>query len=121
MEKSDRIQAIKNGVKATFSKYEWELIAKNRNGWEELGELKEVKRIPVEEVVVEESTEVIKEKITEKVEEKVVIEKITPEKAIIKKELTVEEMKIALKGKSIKFHHRTGDVKIKALYDENTK
>lgn len=86
MANNERVQAIRDGIKATFSQYEWDLIAKARNGWEELGELKEVNKIPVEEVKVE-----------TKVEEKV--ETLTPKTLIEKKELTVDDMKAALKSR----------------------
>lgn len=105
------IKAInKSGVVGEFSDIAWKLLGENKGGWIEWDG--QPKPITVPQQIIEFQAK--------KKEVAVVAENITVFEPTEKTDDT-EAMKSFLTEKGIKFHHKIGYAKLKALYDDNSK
>ena len=124
--KSDGVvYAMKDGGRKVFSEYQWSTGVPQRVGWVECGKTDAIEEVETEQVEIQ-TVEIPNDEVV----------KETPEvevKEEVKKEPTLEEMREYLNGLAeqgkikgtktpqTKPHHMTGETKLKALYDENTK
>ena len=124
--KSDgRVYAMKDGGMKCFSDFQWNSGVPQKVGWVECGKPDAIPEVETEQVEIQ-TVEIPKDEVV----------KETPEVEVekeVKKEPTLEEMREYLNGLAeqgkikgtktpqTKPHHMTGEVKLKALYDENTK
>lgn len=111
------IQAInKHGIVARFSDTVWKLLGKEKNGWQLYDE--STKTINVPKQIIEFQAK--KKESAIAVNNAIVEETI---KVFENIDITddTEAMKAYLTENGIKFHHKIGYDKLKALYDDNQK
>ena len=110
--------AMKGGMQKRFSKYLWDTGTPRKHGWVEVGNKDAIKEIKTEQVKIE-TVEIPKNEETTKISTEVENEEAA-------KEPTLDEMRaylngLAEQGKIKKPHPKTGEAKLKKLYDENYK
>lgn len=109
----DDVHVIKDGIENYFSQTTWDLI-KNSTDWVEFGSISEDIAIPTQEIKLKDVQ--IEEKDAKIAELEAKLEALKGDS-----ESTIEEMKTYLVEKGVKVHHKTGDAKIKEIYNENRK
>lgn len=115
---------MKGDMVGQFSERAWNIGKPGKSGWVRVGaksesKVVEVEKIPIVKSEIESDEEVVVEEVAQEEAEKV--EEATQEEIDDDLYPTNDEIREFLTKKGVKFHPKTGTLKLRAKYDENKK